>query len=65
MARVGVEDAVAEVVRLASDLIRIDTTNRDDPHAPGTERPAAEHGADLIEFRIDNQFGADAAHAQL
>ena len=37
-----VADAVAEVVGLASELLAIDTTNRGDRDAPGTERPAAE-----------------------
>jgi hypothetical protein len=34
--------AVGEVVTLASELIRIDTTNTADPSAPGTEWAAAE-----------------------
>jgi acetylornithine deacetylase/succinyl-diaminopimelate desuccinylase-like protein len=34
-----------EVVRLASELIAIDTTNTGDRSAPGTERPAAEYVA--------------------
>src|SRR5690349_14096997 len=37
-----------EVVRMASDLIAIDTTNTDDPHAPGRERPAAEYVAERL-----------------
>ncbi len=37
-----------EVVHLASELIRIDTTNRADPDAPGTERPAAEYVAERL-----------------
>ncbi|MBA3905442.1 MAG: M20/M25/M40 family metallo-hydrolase [Pseudonocardiales bacterium] len=43
-----VEDAVAEVVRLTSELIAFDTTNRADPGAPGTERPAAEYVAEKL-----------------
>ncbi|HET6533683.1 MAG TPA: M20/M25/M40 family metallo-hydrolase, partial [Actinoplanes sp.] len=40
--------AADEVVRLASDLIAIDTTNTDDPQAMGTERPAAEYVAERL-----------------
>ncbi len=43
-----VEDAVAEVVRLTSELIAFDTTNRADPGTPGTERPAAEYVAEKL-----------------
>ena len=38
-------EAADEVVALASALIAIDTTNTDDPGAPGTERAAAEYVA--------------------
>jgi acetylornithine deacetylase/succinyl-diaminopimelate desuccinylase-like protein len=37
--------AEEEVVRLASELIAIDTTNTDDPGVPGRERAAAEYVA--------------------
>ncbi|GAA3385065.1 M20/M25/M40 family metallo-hydrolase [Cryptosporangium minutisporangium] len=40
--------AVDEVVALTSALIRIDTTNVGDPHAPGTERAAAEYVAGML-----------------
>lgn len=40
-------DPAAEVVRLCSDLIRIDTTNYGDQSGPG-ERVAAEHVAELL-----------------
>jgi acetylornithine deacetylase/succinyl-diaminopimelate desuccinylase-like protein len=38
----------SEVVRFASELIRIDTTNYGDPEQPGTERPAAEYVATAL-----------------
>jgi acetylornithine deacetylase/succinyl-diaminopimelate desuccinylase-like protein len=41
----GIEAAVGEVVALCGELIAIDTTNTDDPSAPGTERAAAEYVA--------------------
>lgn len=40
-----VQDAVGEVVTLASELIAIDTTNVHDLGGPGRERPAAEYVA--------------------
>jgi acetylornithine deacetylase/succinyl-diaminopimelate desuccinylase-like protein len=40
--------AAGDVVTLASDLIRIDTTNPGDSGGPGTERPAAEYVAAVL-----------------
>ncbi len=42
------DDAVAEVVTLASELIAIDTTNVGDPGVPGPERAAAEYVAEKL-----------------
>src|SRR4051794_30698783 len=45
---------IDDVARLASDLIRIDTTNPGDSGGPGTERPAAEYvAAELTEAGYD------------
>jgi acetylornithine deacetylase/succinyl-diaminopimelate desuccinylase-like protein len=53
----GVEAAVAEVVTLASELIALETTNVDDPAAPGTERVAAEYvAARLAEAGYDATY---------
>jgi acetylornithine deacetylase/succinyl-diaminopimelate desuccinylase-like protein len=46
--RVPKPDAADEVVRMASELIAIDTTNVDDPAVPGRERPAAEYVAERL-----------------
>jgi acetylornithine deacetylase/succinyl-diaminopimelate desuccinylase-like protein len=46
--RVPKPDAAGEVVRMASELIAIDTTNVDDPAVPGRERPAAEYVAERL-----------------
>ena len=46
--RVPIPDSADEVVRLASELIAIDTTNVDDPAVPGRERPAAEYVAERL-----------------
>ena len=46
--RVPKPDAADEVVRMASELIAIDTTNVDDPAVPGRERPAAEYVAGCL-----------------
>ncbi|KUL23595.1 hypothetical protein ADL15_46395 [Actinoplanes awajinensis subsp. mycoplanecinus] len=41
-------DPADEVVRFASELIAIDTTNASDNGGPGTERPAAEYVAEKL-----------------
>ncbi|KJE20747.1 acetylornithine deacetylase/succinyldiaminopimelate desuccinylase-like deacylase [Frankia torreyi] len=41
----GQRVAAGEAVAMASDLIAFDTSNHGDPHARGTERPAAEYVA--------------------
>ena len=39
---------MTETVTFASELMAIDTSNRGDPDAPGTERPAAEYVAEKL-----------------
>jgi acetylornithine deacetylase/succinyl-diaminopimelate desuccinylase-like protein len=54
---VSVADASDEVVRLASELIAIDTTNTGDPTARGREREAAEYvAARLAEVGYDPTY---------